>query len=208
MDRSATRGDCIIDEVTFIFDNTAIDSAKAAIWSHLVSRNEVGEYELVTLVDGLGLFCWSGDFSLRLFQKHFVVQHCLYSLRREHFPDCAIHITPLRIRLLTVAEKGQEQAVSDEVKNELADYYLDLENLTTATSEEVSELLANFWKKYHAHQNQDEHLKQLGLHAGANWEQIQERYRELAGKLHPDKGGDAEAFVQIRQAFEALKKRC
>lgn len=97
--------------------------------------------------------------------------------------------------------------MSGETKSELADYYLDLENLASATSENVSELLANFWKKYQAYQNRDEHLKQLGLEPGASWEHVQDRYRELAGKLHPDKGGDAEAFVQIRQAFEALKKR-
>lgn len=161
----------------------------------------------MTVVDDLGLFVWSEDFNLRLFQKHFVVQHCLYTLRQEHFPHYAIQITPLKIRLLTGVENDQKLAVSEETKRELVAYYLDLENLAVATSEDVSELLANFWKKYQAYQNQDEHLKHLGLEPGASWEQVQERYRELAGKLHPDKGGDAEAFVQIRQAFEALKKR-
>lgn len=199
-DRPKTGGDVI-------FDKAAIDSAKSAIWSHLMSNIEAGEYELVTIVDGLGLFVWSEDFNLRLFQKHFVVQHCLYRLQRECLPHYSIQITPLKIRLLTDTEKGQSQAVSDDPKRELAEYYLNLENLAAATSEDVSELLANFWKKYQAYQNRDEHLRQLGLEPGAGWEQVQERYRELAGKLHPDKGGDAEAFVQIRQAFEALKKR-
>lgn len=172
-----------------------------------MSRREVAEYDLVALVDSLALFDWSEDSSLRLFQKHFVVQHCLYSLRLEHFTDHTIYISPLQVRLLAIDEAGGDQSVSDEVNHNLQDYYLDLENLVSVTREEVSDLLANFWKKYHAHQNQDQHLKQLGLAPGATWNQVQERYRELAGKFHPDRGGDAEAFVQIRRAFEELKKR-
>lgn len=167
----------------------------------------VGEYDLVTLVDDLGIFSWSADNRLRLFQKHFIVQHCLYSLRRERYPDYSIQITPLRIQLLRGVGEGRDRAVSDEMKNDLTNYYLNLENLNTVSIEGVNELLTGFWKNYHAYQNRDEHLKQLGLESGASWEQVQERYRELAGKLHPDRGGDAEAFVQIRQAFEALKKR-
>ncbi len=189
-----------------IFDQNAIDSARKAIWSYLLANGDVAEYDLVCLVDESSLFAWSGDFTLRLFQKHFVVQHCLYSLRREKFPDYTIHISPVRIRLLKVG-KGDDQSVSHEVNTELANYYLDLANLDSVTSEEVSELLASFWRKFHAHENQDKHLKQLGLESGASWEAVQERYRELAGRMHPDKGGDAEQFIQVRQAFEALKTR-
>lgn len=44
----------------------------------------------------------------------------------------------------------------------------------------------------------------LGIPRNADLEAIKRAYRELALKHHPDRGGDARKFVEIRKAYEAM----
>ncbi len=44
----------------------------------------------------------------------------------------------------------------------------------------------------------------LGLKRGATLKEIKAKFRELAMKTHPDKGGNAEIFIKINNAYEAL----
>ena len=46
----------------------------------------------------------------------------------------------------------------------------------------------------------------LGLGPGASDEEIKERYRELAKKLHPDAGGTDALFGILQMAYEQIKK--
>lgn len=47
----------------------------------------------------------------------------------------------------------------------------------------------------------------LGLSPTASADEVRARWKSLASQHHPDKGGDAETFNTIRQAYnEALKK--
>lgn len=48
--------------------------------------------------------------------------------------------------------------------------------------------------------------KILGVKPGASQDEIKQAYRKQAIKLHPDKGGTAEAFVQLNSSYEYLKK--
>jgi DnaJ family protein A protein 2 len=45
----------------------------------------------------------------------------------------------------------------------------------------------------------------LGVHKGADTEQIKKAYKDLAKQHHPDKGGDPERFKEIQKAYETLK---
>lgn len=47
-------------------------------------------------------------------------------------------------------------------------------------------------------------FKVLGLPDTASFEEIRKRYKELAVKHHPDKGGDAEKFKDIAAAYEMV----
>lgn len=48
--------------------------------------------------------------------------------------------------------------------------------------------------------------KILGIHPGASQDQIKRAYRTQATKLHPDKGGSAEAFTELHHAYESVKE--
>ena len=47
----------------------------------------------------------------------------------------------------------------------------------------------------------------LSLPDNANWRDIKARYRILSLLNHPDRGGDARRFLEIQQAYEALRKQ-
>lgn len=49
-------------------------------------------------------------------------------------------------------------------------------------------------------------LSMLGLSEGATTEDIKKRFRELALKYHPDKGGDSEKFIEILDVYKKLTK--
>jgi DnaJ-class molecular chaperone len=48
------------------------------------------------------------------------------------------------------------------------------------------------------------HYETLGVKQGASVDEIRKAYRNLARVNHPDKGGDAEKFKEIGQAYEVL----
>lgn len=51
----------------------------------------------------------------------------------------------------------------------------------------------------------DPHLQALGLEPGCSPADVQAAYRRLARECHPDAGGDADRFRQVREAYEALR---
>ena len=60
------------------------------------------------------------------------------------------------------------------------DYYLDLSQLRDTTSREVEELLDGFWQRIRHHEHRSEALAALGLDDPVSYEQVRQRYRELA----------------------------
>jgi len=46
----------------------------------------------------------------------------------------------------------------------------------------------------------------LGVSINATLKEIKKAYRKLAFKYHPDKGGDAEKFNEVQEAYEELEK--
>ncbi len=53
----------------------------------------------------------------------------------------------------------------------------------------------------------EEAYEALGLEPGADLEAVREAYRERAKETHPDLGGDPEAFIRVREAYERLRER-
>jgi curved DNA-binding protein CbpA len=46
----------------------------------------------------------------------------------------------------------------------------------------------------------------LGVDENATWDEIKKAYRKKTLKNHPDRGGDAEIFIGIKDAYETLQK--
>jgi curved DNA-binding protein len=49
-----------------------------------------------------------------------------------------------------------------------------------------------------------DHYTVLGVHKSASEKEIKTAFRRLAGKHHPDKGGDHKEFIKIKEAYEVL----
>jgi len=48
-------------------------------------------------------------------------------------------------------------------------------------------------------------FKVLGVEKGASWEEIRRAYLRKVRKLHPDRGGDPEAYLRLQASYEALR---
>jgi hypothetical protein len=195
-----------------------IDSCRRLIRDHLQQRRRCSEYELVTLLVQHNVYQWSENNLLALFQKHFIVQHCLYSLR-QHFSSLSqkLNITPLQIWLSAEDRNACADTVEHDVQTpaqaqeRVAAFYHELENFYQATPASVQEYLQQFWRKYDKAtgigNSPADAYKVLDLSGDESWSEVQQRFRELAGKAHPDKGGDADEFSKIKAAYDAIKAR-
>lgn len=168
-------------------------------------------YDLVALVVESEIFTWSDSPSLALYQKLFLTQAALCELHFEFELEGAVSLvlTPVSAYLRSngsLVESSQSHSVSN--AEELAPntaFFGDYQNFFGVTEAQVESMLAKFWQQYDALESRDPALQVLGLSADANWKQIQAQYRVLAAKYHPDKGGDPDRFIEIRQAFEKLR---
>lgn len=141
---------------------------------------------------------------LGLFQRHFLLFHCLYGLRDRlrtaAQADLEIHC--LNIRLLPYTAIASEHPAAPD---NLAAYYLDLHNLESADEEVVSQLLDEFWQRYNGAEHRGEALAVMELENPASYDEIKRQYRRLAMQRHPDRGGDPEQFHRLEWAMGILK---
>jgi len=142
--------------------------------------------------------------SFGLFQRHFLLFHCLYVLRNQLLAseeaDLSIHC--MDIQLLPYNRNASKHPA---IQDPLASYYLDLENLKNTSEEDVLRLLENFWKKCTSDEKRDEALAVLQLSHPTNYSSIKQQYRRLAMDLHPDRGGEPEDFHELESAMEVLR---
>lgn len=185
---------------------------------HFHLRNAVSgvsEYELMRHLQSAGLF----DFlyqdqdqptvseQLRLFQKHFLIMHCLYALRGQ--APTQWEISPLNITYRPGSgadDRSDSREVTDSSDAFLDDYYSDLDHFYRANDASVDSLLRDFWARFDASQGDEgQALSALGLTDDCSWADIKSAYRRKAQQHHPDRGGDAREFAKLRSAFEQLK---
>jgi hypothetical protein len=171
------------------------------------NNSPVQEYQLFTLLQGEGLLavCADDNYWLSLFRKHFLVRHCLYKLNDLWAGQGrGLRLGPISIEFF-ITEDSAGMPSQDIAYLALADYYGDLTHWLTATEETCRTFIDDFFKRFAALNDAEEHLAVLGLPKDAIWGVVQQQYRRLAQQHHPDKGGDGAQFLIISRAFEALK---
>lgn len=147
-----------------------------------------------------------------MFQAHFLLFNALYRLRDRLAADgkAWLEIDSLRIvlRPLAAARVGAPGGAGKSLARHdpLRAYYLDINQLAETDAEQVAELLGEFWMRYFALENRAAALAVLGLTDPVSSEEIMRRYRELAMRLHPDRGGDAESFQRLLSARRVLER--
>ncbi|MFB2865241.1 DNA-J related domain-containing protein [Aeromonas sp. MdU4] len=146
------------------------------------------------------------DEQLQLFRLNFLIMNALYQLQAELYEEgWWLVISTLDIRLEPLgaaADTGSTLARGEALRS----YYLDWQVFWQTDRAEVEELLASFWRSYEGEEHKGDALALFGLDEGASQEAIRRRWRELALRHHPDRGGDAEAFIRIRWAWEYLRE--
>ncbi len=146
------------------------------------------------------------DDQVALFRLNWLLMNALYQLEQSLWQEgYQLEIQTLSIRL-TALSLCDEKAQQSLTHNPLREYYLDWQNFTDTTRDDVDAILNGVWQRYLTADQQTDALAVLALDEGASWSAIRSRYRQLAAKHHPDRGGDAHAFMRVREAYEVLQK--
>lgn len=141
---------------------------------------------------------------LDLFRQHFLLFHHLYRLAealRGEGRNLDIHC--LCIRMRTHTSSGDPRPADPDG---LAAYYLDLTHLNDTSAEDVQEMIYGGSRRLEAADAAEQALDVLGLPADAKLAAIRERYRLLARKHHPDRGGDGEYIKDLNHAWTILSR--
>jgi len=168
----------------------------------------MSEYELMQgLAEDDAFADIADDGQLALFQKHFMIMNALYELQHQLWDEeqLFLEISALQIQILTPTEHGVNSEIAISETENLSAYYRDWDNFESTSEAQVMELLGDFWKRFASLDKRESAFEILEIEPGAARQQITESYRRLAAIHHPDKGGNKEMFIQIRQAYEILK---
>lgn len=145
---------------------------------------------------------------LELFRAHFLLFHCLYRLQEQLARQgewLRIHCLDIGVRPLAACEDTVDDrglAAGDPLRS----YYLDLDNLDAMDAATVEAMLSGFWQRLNGSERRQEALRVLGMEEPAEPAAIRHRYRQLAQRHHPDKGGDTETLQQLNEAMMVLER--
>lgn len=139
---------------------------------------------------------------LTLFQTHFLLFHHLYRLGERLRGEARLEIHCLKIVL---RPRQSENGALPEAADPLRDYYLNLGNLDIGRKD-VEALLAAFWERFVGQDELTAALRTLGLEEGTDYPAAKRRYRELAMRHHPDRGGDTDALQAINAAMAVVAR--
>lgn len=169
--------------------------------------NGLSEFEIIRALEAEGEPGFDGEKlrdNLTLFQSHFFLFHHLYLLQEELLiqGEAYLEIGPLNTKLHPVSDSSSKRI---DQHDRLREYYLQLDNLENTTTEQVEQLLSQFWDRLLKNDKRAEALAVLGLQDPVGWITIKTRYRQLVMRHHPDRGGDLERLQLINAALETLK---
>jgi len=129
--------------------------------------------------------------------------NALYQIQRDiQNEGFSLTISPLEICMAANREKVKCALAARDT--DLARYYLDWSNVNDINVGDVEALFSSFWQRYRAADKVEAALTTLGVNQGVEWFEIRQAYQKKIAISHPDKGGCAEDFIKIREAYEIL----
>jgi len=170
-----------------------------------------------------------------LFVKHFSLYHALYKLKfSAGLNGYYLHLDCMRIRLIHIPDQGVCMHYNPETGNFcgesaagnycgrhqedykyypnsatfdiLQDFYTDPGNITFGDSEILKKLMNGIKTYSFKKKDIDEALRFFDIHKPGK-KRITHRYRELAGKYHPDRcGGSEEMMKKLNSSYMILKE--
>ena len=174
--------------------------------AHLLSGGgEVEDLQVINWLSDAGWFDGLDELpsSLLLFVKGFCVRRAWFALQPTLLEQgWSLEVGLIRVTLHRVTDAHQSLPSENSA---LAAIYDDLDYLANMTPEGVDAQIRAFWQKYEAYVSGGEAYVRLGAEPSDSWPTIVAKYRALASKHHPDKGGDAKRFQEVQQAFDQLK---
>lgn len=189
-------------------DKVVIAAIQSAIGDILEAHpTGLTEYALHKELTGRGISLFDEEYfrsPLGLFQRHFLLFHCLYrlrdALRAAQQGDIEIHC--LAIRYMPYRNSPSDHPA---LFDPLVAYYLDLDNFTDTDEPEVLRLLEGFWRRFASDEQRDKALAVMELAHPTSYLEIRQQYRRLAMQCHPDRGGEAERFQELEWAMGILR---
>ncbi len=146
------------------------------------------------------------DNANRLFEINFLMMNALFELQTELIDDgLFLDVDAMQLQLLPLST-SDGQAIAKSIQSELRAYYLDRRNLEQITAAEIDTLLSDFWQRYLANDKRAWAYATLGLDEDASKSTARAAYQRLAGRTHPDRGGNPEEFLKVRSAWEILSR--
>jgi DnaJ-domain-containing protein 1 len=182
---------------------------ESRLWELLkLNPDGISEYHLIRLLQKEMEEEFAADLfrnELDMYRAHFLLFHALYRLS-DHLLEhqqgqLEIHVLKIII-LPSITHKTRALSHPDPLR----EHYLNLDNLSDTTLEDVKTLLGKFWTNYYADQKKPQALKVMGLKSAASRVEIERRYRTLAMQHHPDRGGDEQEFLKLQQAIKTLRQ--
>ncbi|MDP4534847.1 DNA-J related domain-containing protein [Alkalimonas collagenimarina] len=173
----------------------------------VLQSNEVQTEQSLLQKLGLHLTSAPSDPQLALFQRHFIVQHLLYQLQLQWAEQ---QFAWLEIGLAKVQLHTYQAQQPTEYDQGRAGYYLDWQHFYQMSSATLEQQLDDFWRYVQRPAEADPlSLQQACQVLQLSWPcsllQLKRQYRSLALQYHPDRGGDGEQFLQVRQAYQRLR---
>ncbi|WP_303901371.1 DNA-J related domain-containing protein [Thiohalomonas denitrificans] len=141
---------------------------------------------------------------LALFRQHFLLFHILYRLRDRYRQarEGELAIDVLRIALDPYHSGTGGLATSDPLR----EYYLDHSQLVSTSEQDVKALLDGFRGRFDTNGEKSTALALMGLKEPVEYADVKHRYRQLAMRHHPDRGGDLSRLQEINHAMGVLTR--
>ena len=144
---------------------------------------------------------------LTRFQQHFVLYYLLYRIQQQmlELRQGYLQIGLAKVQLLPLA-----QAPVANAEDQRRQYYLNWQNFYLMTEQLLDQQLNAFWQHFSQGKNtitaisRADAVAQLQLPDDFSLQQLKKAYRTLALQLHPDRGGNPQQFILLRQAYQQL----